>query len=242
MNKYIIITGSSGDLGFSITKEILNKKSYSVIAINRSYNKNIISLKKTYKKRFIFLPFDIKNFSKLEDMYKKKIKPIGEVVGLINNAAVAYDDLITNANYKRLEEMFYINVFSPILLSKLVIRNMLLNKNHGSIVHISSIAASTGYKGLSMYGSTKGALESFSIGLSREWGRKGIRSNCISPGFIKTNMSKSLNKDQINKIIKRSSLKKLITTSEVAKIASFLISDESSSITGTVIRSDAGSL
>ena len=184
----------------------------------------------------------MKNFFDIENMYNKKIKPIGEVVGLINNSAIAYDDLITNANSKRLEEMFNINVFSPIMLSKLAIRNMILHRNQGSIIHISSITARTGYKGLSMYGSTKGALESFSMGLSREWGRKGIRSNCISPGFIKTNMSKSLNQDQVNKIIKRSSLKKLTTTSEVAKIALFLISDKSLSITGTVIRSDAGSL
>ena len=133
----------------------------------------------------------MKKFAEIEKIYNKKIKQIGQIFGLINNSAIAYDDMITNANYKKLEDMFKVNIFSPIMLSKLVIRNMILNKNKGSIIHISSIAASTGFKGLSMYGSTKGALESFSIGLAREWGRMGIRSNCISPGFIKTNMSKN---------------------------------------------------
>ena len=229
--KYIIVTGVSGDLGFAIAEEILKKNNYGVIALNRKNNLKISKLKKKYKKKFIFISVDMKNFAEIEKIYNKKIKQIGQIFGLINNSAIAYDDMITNANYKKLEDMFKVNIFSPIMLSKLVIRNMILNKNKGSIIHISSIAASTGFKGLSMYGSTKGALESFSIGLAREWGRMGIRSNCISPGFIKTNMSKKL-----------ASLKRLTTTSEVASVVSFLISDKSSSITGTVIRSDGGSL
>ncbi len=240
--KYIIVTGVSGDLGFAIAEEILKKNNYGVIALNRKNNLKISKLKKKYKKKFIFISVDMKNFAEIEKIYNKKIKQIGQIFGLINNSAIAYDDMITNANYKKLEDMFKVNIFSPIMLSKLVIRNMILNKNKGSIIHISSIAASTGFKGLSMYGSTKGALESFSIGLAREWGRMGIRSNCISPGFIKTNMSKKLGNEHIKKIIKRASLKRLATTSEVASVVSFLISDKSSSITGTVIRSDGGSL
>ena len=98
-----------------------------------------------------------------------ELKPRGPIHGFVNNAAFAYDDL-TNMQLKKLKNMFEVNVFSPMLLTKYILRDMLLNKIEGSIVHVSSISAHTGYKGLSMYASTKGALESFSKNISREWG------------------------------------------------------------------------
>ena len=88
--------------------------------------------------------------------------------------------------------MYDINIFSTFMLTKYIIRDMLLNKTKGSIVHISSISAHTGYKGLSMYASTKGALEAYSKNISREWGRLGIRSNVVCPGFMMTEMSSSI--------------------------------------------------
>ena len=100
-------------------------------------------------------------------------------------------------------EMYKVNVFSPMMLTKYIIRDMILNKTYGSIVHISSISVHTGYKGLAMYASTKGSLEAFSKNTSREWGRMGIRSNIVCPGFMDTNMSSSLNDEQRNKIFKK---------------------------------------
>ena len=87
------------------------------------------------------------------------------------------DDIITNLNVDSLENMYKVNVFAPFMLTKYVLRDMLLNKNKGSIIHISSISAHTGYKGLAMYASTKGALEAFSKNTAREWGSFGVRSN-----------------------------------------------------------------
>ena len=92
--------------------------------------------------------------------------------------------------------MYKVNVFSPMMLTKYMLRDMLLNKTKGSIVHISSVSAHTGYKGLAMYASTKGALEAFSKNTAREWGSLGIRSNVVCPGFMDTDMSSSLTKEQ----------------------------------------------
>ena len=91
------------------------------------------------------------------------------------------------------------------MITKYVLRDMLLHKTQGSIVHVSSISVHTGYKGLAMYASTKGSLEAFSKNTSREWGRLGIRSNIVCPGFMDTNMNSSLNDDQRSKIFKRNS-------------------------------------
>lgn len=79
----------------------------------------------------------------------------------VNNAAMAYDDIVTNLNLDRLKAMYDVNVFTPMMMTKYAIRNMLLHHTRGAIVHISSISAHTGYKGLAMYAASKGALEAF---------------------------------------------------------------------------------
>jgi 3-oxoacyl-[acyl-carrier protein] reductase len=160
----------------------------------------------------------------------------------VNNAAIAYDDIITNVNPQKLEQMYKVNVFAPIMLTKCVIRNFILNKNKGTIVHVSSVSVHTGYKGLSMYASTKGSLEAFSKSTSREWGTKGIRSNCVVAGFMETEMSKSLTEEQKDKIYSRTSLKQSTEVKSVVKTISFLTSDSSSSITGQNIFVDSGTI
>jgi len=119
---------------------------------------------------------------------------------------------------------------------------MLFNNIKGSIVHISSISVHTGYKGLSMYASTKGALEAFSKNTAREWGGKKIRSNCIVAGFMETNMSATLDSDQKNRIYKRTSLKQPTTLDSVAETVNFLVSDKATSITGQNIFVDSGTI
>jgi 3-oxoacyl-[acyl-carrier protein] reductase len=127
-------------------------------------------------------------------------------------------------------------------LTRFVIRNMLLHRKVGSLVHISSICSRTGFKGLSMYAATKGALESFSRGVAREWGGKGIRSNCVLPGFMETDMSATLTQEQREKIYRRSSLGMPTDPKVVAETVCYLLSDSSRSITGQDFIVDSGSL
>jgi 3-oxoacyl-[acyl-carrier protein] reductase len=119
---------------------------------------------------------------------------------------------------------------------------MILNKIKGSIVHISSISVHTGYKGLSMYASTKGALEAFSKNTAREWGSKGIRSNCVVSGFMDTNMSSSINNELKEKIKNRTSLRELTDVKSVSNTVEFLLSFKSNSITGQLINVDSGTI
>ena len=167
---------------------------------------------------------------------------LGPFYGFVNNAAFAYDDLATNINIEKLKYMFDINVFSSMILTKYLIRDMLLNNIKGSIVHISSVSVHTGYKGLSMYAATKGAMEAFSKNISREWGRLGIRSNIVCPGFMDTEMSSSLNEEQKNKIFKRNSFLKELKIEDVANTVEYLLSNKSKGITGEVIKVDNGTI
>jgi 3-oxoacyl-[acyl-carrier protein] reductase len=162
--------------------------------------------------------------------------------GVVNNAAVAYDDLVTNLKIPDLERSFQVNVFAPMEITRFAIRNMLLHRRGGSLVHISSICSRTGYKGLSMYAATKGALESFSRGVAREWGSKGIRSNCVLPGFMETDMSATLTKEQRDKIYRRTSLGLPTDPQCIAETVYYLLSDASRSITGQDFLVDSGTL
>jgi 3-oxoacyl-[acyl-carrier protein] reductase len=164
------------------------------------------------------------------------------LTGFVNNAAIAYDDLVTNASYEKLERMYKINTLIPIMITREVIRNFLLHEQAGSIIHISSISAHTGYKGLSMYASTKGALEAFSKGTSREWGEKGIRSNSLVCGFMETEMSETLSAQQKNRIYQRTSLKKATETKSVIEMIAYLLSDNASSVTGQKLFVDSGTI
>lgn len=237
--KNILITGGNVGLGLEISKSLIEEGN-KVICLSRSETEDQF-LKGN--KNYSWIQFDLSELDNIDRGLRKNelIKDL-EIHGLVNNSAIAYDDIVSNIKIDLLKKMFDVNVFAVMLLSKLMIRKAILNNNSLSIVNISSISAHTGYKGLSMYASTKGAVESFSKGVAREWGTSKIRSNCVVPGFMETNMSSSLSGDLKNKIYNRTSLKKPTSLKSVASTVSFLISEGSSSITGQNIFVDNGTI
>ena len=242
MQRNIIVTGASKGVGLCIVKTLLNK-GYNVYAINRSISVELQLLKDQFKTHLNILQYDLINVEDIRQVvFKEFIGLKTPIHGFVNNAAMAYDDIITNLSIDQLEKMYHVNVFSPMFLTKYVIRQMLFSKVRGSIIHISSISVHTGYKGLAMYASTKGALEAFSKNTAREWGEKGIRSNALVAGFMETNMSNSLSEDQKNRIYQRTSLKSATSINSVADTVVFLLSDNSKSITGQNINVDSGTI
>lgn len=239
--KNILVTGASKGLGLNITKTLL-KGGYDVYGVSRSTTTEIIELQKEYPNNFYYNNLDLSDDKNVIQNLRSILPKEITIHGFVNNAATAYDDIITNLNLEKLKLMYNVNVFSPLMITKFVIRNMILNKIKGSIVHISSISTQTGYKGLSMYASTKGALEAFSKNTSREWGERGIRSNCVVSGFMDTEMSSSINDELKNKIKNRTSLKSLTDIQSVSDTVEFLLSVKSSSITGQIINVDSGTI
>jgi 3-oxoacyl-[acyl-carrier protein] reductase len=110
----------------------------------------------------------------------------------------------------------------------------------GRIVNISSIIASTGYNGLSVYGATKAAATGFTRSLAREVGKLGITVNAVAPGFIDTELTQTLGGEGRQKIAGRSALKRLPEAEDVASMVEYLLSDGGRNITGTVLTVDAG--
>lgn len=237
----VLITGISKGLGLVTTKTLL-ENGYNIYGICRSDTEELINLKLKYQEQLNIIKYDLEDDVNIKEQIFNNISYKIPLHGIINNAAFAYDDLITNVNLNLLNKQFKINVMSPIMIVKYGIRNMVFHNINGSIIHISSISAHTGYKGLGMYAATKGALEAFSRNTAREWGEKKIRSNAVVVGFMETEMSKSLTKEQKDRIYKRTSLKCPVDIDSVANLIEFLISDKSRSITGQNIFIDNGTI
>ena len=241
-DKNILISGVSRGLGLEIARIILERGA-TVYGLSRSVSIELDSMSKEYPNSFYHLNYDLSDSNNIKKVvFDQWITGKTPIHGFVNNAAIAYDDIITNLNLEHLTNMYAVNVFTPYMMVKSVIRNMILNRVKGSIVHISSISVHTGYKGLAMYAGSKGALEGFSKNTAREWGERGIRSNCLVAGFMETSMSETLSSDQKDRIYRRTSLKIPTSVSSVAETVAFLISDRADSITGQNIHVDSGTI
>jgi 3-oxoacyl-[acyl-carrier protein] reductase len=238
----VLITGVSRGVGLEMSKLFL-ENGHTVYGISRTESEEFAMLEKEYPKHLFFKIFDLSRPEEIKQtVFREFVNNQIPIHVLVNNAAMAYDDIVTNLKYVDLKTMFDVNLYSPMFLAKYAIRNMIYNRISGSIIHISSISAHTGYKGLSMYAASKGALQSFSKNISREWGERGIRSNIVVPGYMETAMNEKLSQEHKNRIFKRTALKKETDMRSVAETVLFLSDERSKSITGQEIFVDSGTL
>jgi 3-oxoacyl-[acyl-carrier protein] reductase len=167
-------------------------------------------------------------------------KEHGPIYALVNNAGISFEGALAMMPASQIEQLIRVNVLSPILLTKHVVKGM-LSAGEGRIVNISSIVASSGYSGLAAYGASKSALVGFTKSLAREVGRMGITVNAVAPGFIDTDLTKKLKEEDRDRIVRRSALRRLAQTDDVAGAVEYLLSERAKNITGTVLTVDAGS-
>jgi 3-oxoacyl-[acyl-carrier protein] reductase len=195
-----------------------------------------------------FEAFDLANTERIHDWVVSLTKRYGRIYGLVNNAAIGTDGVLATMHEQDIEQSLRINLLSPIILTKYVSRSMLLGANvpqeaeGGRIINISSIIASTGFSGLSVYAAGKAGLIGFTKSLARELGRAApITVNSIAPGYLQTDMTKGISPDKLLAIKRRSPSGNLATVESVASAVSFLLSPAAASITGTTLTVDAGS-
>lgn len=237
MPEYVIVTGASKGLGLAICRQLL-AASYRVIALSRSLTSELQQL--SLQGELKHIACDLAELDKIPTLCSELIKQYGRPYALVNNAAVGYDGVLATMHNSEIASLLNINVQAPILLCKYLLRPMLLNQR-GRIINISSIIARTGFNGLSVYAASKAALEGFSKSLAREVGKAGITVNCVAPGYMQTDMTDSLQGDKLESIKRRSPLGRLATPDDAASAVLYLLSEQASAVTGTVIIVDAGS-
>jgi 3-oxoacyl-[acyl-carrier protein] reductase len=242
MSRHILVTGVSRGLGLAVARHAL-QAGWRVSGVSRTNSTEFAALQSEHRERARFFSFDLGSAEAVKAGLFEKFLPFEMPLhGYVNNAGVAYDDLVTNIDLARLRAMFEVNVFAPMNVVKYAIRHMLFNRVPGAIVHVSSVSAHTGYKGLAMYAATKGALEAFSKNTAREWGERGIRSNCVVAGFMETAMSAALTEEQRAKIFGRTALRGAASVDSVAAAVVFLLGESAGSITGQELFVDAGTI
>jgi 3-oxoacyl-[acyl-carrier protein] reductase len=186
-----------------------------------------------------FRSFDLGDINGIPSFVRSLRDEFGAIFGLVNNAGIGTEGLLATMHDSEIEALLRLNLLSPLILTKYVVRHMMADGS-GRIINMSSIIASTGYNGLSVYGATKAAVAGFTRSLAREVGKLGITVNAIAPGFVDTAMTKGLRDDQRQRIAGRSALRRLPEPDDIASMVEFLLGEGGRNITGSVLTVDAG--
>jgi 3-oxoacyl-[acyl-carrier protein] reductase len=235
----VIVTGASRGLGLAIAIRLV-AEGYHVIAVARRESEALRGeIDVAPPGALVFAPFDLSEIDALPGFVAALKKQHGAPYGLVNNAGLGTEGLLSTMHNSQIEELMRLNVTAPIILTKYVVRQMMAGGG-GRVVNISSIIASTGYNGLSAYGASKAALIGFTKSLAREVGRLGITVNAVAPGFISTEMTAGLQDDDRARIAGRAALRRLAEPADVANAVSYLLADNARNVTGAVLTVDAG--
>ena len=235
-NKKILITGATGGIGGSLVKKFSSLGGIVLGTGTKSEKLDII--KKEYPE-VITKKFNLSEHNEIENFINSTTSELGGLDILINNAGMNIDNLSLRMKDEDWKKVIDINLTSTFLLSKYAIKNMLKNK-FGRIVNITSIVGHTGNLGQSNYSASKSGIIGMSKSLAIEYAKKNITNNCVSPGFIVSDMTDAINEKVKLNLISRIPMAKLGTAEDVSNCVAFLSSDLASYVTGETIHVNGG--
>ncbi len=235
-NKKVLITGATGGIGGSLIKKFYN---LGCLVLATGTNEEKLSrLKKEYP-NILIEKFKLDEHDKVEDFVEKTDKKLDGLDILINNAGITLDNLsirLTEENWKKVID---VNLTSTFLMCKFAIKKMLKNK-YGKIINITSIVGHTGNLGQANYSASKAGIVAFSKTLAIEYARKNININCVSPGFIQTEMTEKISEDFKKTLISKIPSGNMGSGEDVSNCVAFLASDMASYINGETIHVNGG--
>ncbi len=237
-DKVILVTGANRGIGLNIIQR-LNNDGYTVIGTSRTDDgANLIS-QEINSNGGKGLKMDVTNQESINSAIKNIQDEHGTLYGLVNNAGITNDNLLMRMTDEQWLSVIETNLTSIYRVTKSIVKDM-MKAREGRIVNIGSIVGMMGNAGQSNYSASKSGLLGFTKSLARELSSRNINVNSISPGFIDTDMTKALSDDQIDNLSKNIPLGRIAESSEVSSVVSFLLSDDSSYITGENINVNGG--
>jgi 3-oxoacyl-[acyl-carrier protein] reductase len=237
-DKIILITGANRGIGHNILKKIATY-GYTVIGTSRSKDgaDTITEALKDSNGKGIVM--DVTNQESINTSVSKIKEDHGIIYGLVNNAGITNDNLLMRMSDEQWNTVIETNLTSLYRVTKSVVKDMMKART-GRIVNIGSIVGMMGNAGQSNYSATKSGLLGFTKSLAREVSSRNINVNAISPGFIDTDMTRALSEEQIEALTKNIPLGRIASPDEVSSVVAFLLSDDSSYITGENINVNGG--
>lgn len=242
MNKNVLITGGTRGIGEAISREFA-KKGYNLI-INYIKSKEKAEklkneLEEKYNIEVLTVQADLADEKEIKNMVDIALNKFGKIDVLVNNAAIIIDKEFEEKTIEDWKQTLNINLIAPFILTKLIGKEMVKNKS-GAIINISSINGINTYHPSSVdYDASKSGLISLTFDSAVEFSPY-VRVNCIAPGWVDTEMNKDLSEDYVKEEIERILVRRFGRPEEIAKVATFLASDDASFINSTVIKVDGG--
>ena len=234
--KKILITGATGGIGNDIVKKFVSLG--GTVFGSGTKDEKLEKLKKNFP-NIKTKKFDISDHSKIENFIEEVSSELGGLDILVNNAGINKDNLSLRMKEDEWKMVVDINLTSTFLLSKFGIKKMLKSK-FGRIVNIASIVGHTGNLGQSNYSASKSGIIGMSKSLAIEYAKKNITINCVSPGFITSEMTKNIAEKVRDLLISRIPMGRLGTGEDVSNCVAFLSSEEASYVTGETIHVNGG--
>jgi len=234
--KTVIVTGAARGIGRAIAMYCANEGA-NIAFTDLKADENLLSLENELKSKGVKAKgyaSDASNYNNAQILIDEIVKDFQTIDVLVNNAGITRDSLLMRMTEEQWDLVINVNLKSVFCMTKAV-QKIMLKQRSGSIVNISSVVGVGGNAGQANYSASKAGIIGFTKSVAKELGSRNIRCNAIAPGFIVTDMTKTLPEEVINEWFNKIPLKRGGSPDEVAKVVVFLGSDLSSYVSGQVI-------
>ena len=239
--KVAVITGGSNGIGRACAEKF-SKAGASIFIIYSNDDKNALKVKDNIESSGGYCSIikgDVSDHIFCEKAAKEIINKFGKIDILINNAGISKISMLMDTSWEEIDRIIRVNLFGVINMTKVVLPYM-ASKKSGSIINISSMWGAAGASCESIYSASKGGINAFTKAMAKEMGPCNIKINAIAPGVINTRMNSSLNYDEKEELKEEIPLGRFGNPEEIADFAAFLVSDNGSYITGSILDINGG--
>lgn len=238
--KVAIVTGSGRGIGYAIA-ELFAKEGADIVLsdVNEAVLGEAQAKIEALGVKALSVKVDVTSEGQVEELVKKTVDKFGKVDILVNNAGITKDGLLIRMSEADWDSVLSVNLKGAFLCTRAVSRVMIKQRS-GKIVNMASIIGITGNPGQANYSASKGGLIAFTKTAAKELASRNVNVNAIAPGFIRTDMTDKLPEATKKAMLERIPLNRFGETTDVAKAALFLASEDSGYITGCTIQVDGG--
>ncbi len=238
-NKKIFVTGGSRGIGASIVKVLAEAGALVAFTYSSNEAKAQDLLKTLPGSNHLCFQLNVSDAQAVEQVVNQVIEKWSQVDGVVNNAGITKDQLLLRMKTEDFDQVLTTNLTGVFSVTKAFSKSM-LKARKGAFVNISSVIGSTGNAGQTNYAASKGGLEAFTKSVALEFASRGIRANCVAPGYIKSDMTSALSSDQLAKFNEKIPLGRAGEPEEIASAVAFLLSGASTYITGQTLHVNGG--